>query len=146
MRDKFDVRALPGVFIGYPSTQKGYKIYLLESRKVVINRNVTFRETEFPFEEKGQGEVETGATLPISPSIHLNNGEENILEPEAFETDSHESYSNNEEYQEDIRDMGNEDEVTPQKFVRRWKGKDSLQNGTKILECPGQVILHPRTR
>ncbi|KAL4340022.1 hypothetical protein GQ457_08G034200 [Hibiscus cannabinus] len=48
-RDKFTERALPGVFIGYASGVKGYKVYVLQSRSIVISRNVVFHEDIFPF-------------------------------------------------------------------------------------------------
>ena len=37
-------RALKGVFIGYPTGVKGYRVWLLEDRKCVISRNAVFRE------------------------------------------------------------------------------------------------------
>ncbi|GMI96544.1 hypothetical protein HRI_003323700 [Hibiscus trionum] len=48
-RDKFSERALPGIFIGYPPGMKGYKIYVLQSRSIVISRDVVFHEHIFPF-------------------------------------------------------------------------------------------------
>ncbi|KAL4353494.1 hypothetical protein GQ457_06G023630 [Hibiscus cannabinus] len=48
-RDKFTGRALPGVFIGYASGVKGYKVYVLQTRSIVISRNVVFHEDVFPF-------------------------------------------------------------------------------------------------
>ena len=41
---KLKPRALKGIFIGYPSRTKGYKIWLLEEQKCVISRNVLFHE------------------------------------------------------------------------------------------------------
>ncbi|GAA0172513.1 hypothetical protein LIER_41351 [Lithospermum erythrorhizon] len=46
-KTKLDPRAIPGVFIGYPSGQKGYKVYDLVSKKVVITRDVKFLEHSF---------------------------------------------------------------------------------------------------
>ncbi|KAH0651790.1 hypothetical protein KY284_031702 [Solanum tuberosum] len=48
--DKFAARAKKAVFIGYSSTQKGYKLYDLETKIVFISRDVTFRENIFPFQ------------------------------------------------------------------------------------------------
>ncbi|GAA0143381.1 hypothetical protein LIER_04078 [Lithospermum erythrorhizon] len=48
-RAKFDMRALPGVFLGYPMGQKAYKIFDLINRKVVVFRDVKFYEHLFPY-------------------------------------------------------------------------------------------------
>lgn len=50
LRAKFDPRSLPRVFVGYGTDQKVYKVYLQESRKIVVSKNVVFRETEFRLE------------------------------------------------------------------------------------------------
>ena len=42
-------RALPGVFLGYPFSQKGYKILDLQTCQVIVSRDVKFSETNFPF-------------------------------------------------------------------------------------------------
>ncbi|GKB76985.1 integrase [Tanacetum coccineum] len=48
-RDKFKPRGKPGVFLGYPPGKKGYKIYDLEQRKMVMTREARFIEEMFPF-------------------------------------------------------------------------------------------------
>ena len=50
--DKFEARAIPSVFIGYPPTQKGYILYNLETHKLFTSRHVTFHEDIFPFHTK----------------------------------------------------------------------------------------------
>nr|GEU66079.1 retrovirus-related Pol polyprotein from transposon TNT 1-94 [Tanacetum cinerariifolium] len=47
--DNFEPRGKPGVFFGYPPGKKGYKIYDLEERKMVMTRDARFVEEIFPF-------------------------------------------------------------------------------------------------
>ncbi|GJV45434.1 retrovirus-related pol polyprotein from transposon TNT 1-94 [Tanacetum coccineum] len=47
--DKFEERGKPGVFLGYLTGTKGYKILDLETRKIIVSRNVNFYEQKFPF-------------------------------------------------------------------------------------------------
>ncbi|KAL9437169.1 hypothetical protein AB3S75_023085 [Citrus x aurantiifolia] len=45
-RDKLDKKTEPEIFVGYSSTSKAYRIYLPESNKVIISRDVQFFELD----------------------------------------------------------------------------------------------------
>ena len=48
-KDKFEPRGVPCIFIGYPITQKGYKLYNLLTQTVFVSRDVRFYESIFPY-------------------------------------------------------------------------------------------------
>ncbi|GMI83719.1 hypothetical protein HRI_002041200 [Hibiscus trionum] len=48
-RDKFSPRALPGVFLGYVPGVKGYKVFIISTKKIVVSRDVIFHESVYPF-------------------------------------------------------------------------------------------------
>ena len=56
IRHKFDQRAKPGIFVGYPFRKKGYHIYDLHSCHIYVSRDVMFCKTQenFIFSEKGK--------------------------------------------------------------------------------------------
>lgn len=60
-------RAKKGIFTGYPEGVKGYKVWLLEDRKVVVSRNVVFREDQvykdIKDEKSGDKDAETTPRL-----------------------------------------------------------------------------------
>jgi transposase InsO family protein len=44
LRQKWDSKAGKGVFVGYDSCEKGYRVYDLKSEKIVLSRSVIFSE------------------------------------------------------------------------------------------------------
>jgi hypothetical protein len=48
---KFEPKATRCVFVGYADATKGYRLWDLEAKKIIIRRDVRFNETNFPFSE-----------------------------------------------------------------------------------------------
>ncbi|WZZ27561.1 hypothetical protein YC2023_010962 [Brassica napus] len=57
MRSKLEARSTKAVFIGYSTTQKGYKCYDPEGRRVLVSRDVKFVEERGYYEEKNQEDL-----------------------------------------------------------------------------------------
>lgn len=51
-KTKFEPRANPTVFLGYPLGQKSYKLFDLTHHKYITSRDVIFHETIFPYQTK----------------------------------------------------------------------------------------------
>ncbi|CAL1400060.1 unnamed protein product [Linum trigynum] len=64
---KFEARGRPGIFVGYPATQRGYRIFYLEKQEVYTSRDVVFIEHLFPYNNPHMFE---GAVPPMEFSAH----------------------------------------------------------------------------
>ena len=52
--DKFSSRSEKCVFVGYSFNKKGYKLFSLESKKMIYSRDVKFYESVFPFKHNSE--------------------------------------------------------------------------------------------
>ncbi|CAL1376328.1 unnamed protein product [Linum trigynum] len=70
---KFAARGKPGVFVGYPAHQRGYRVFDVERRVIYTSRDVFFLEEVFPFQQLG-----SSATIPmhLSPSCQRTDDDE----------------------------------------------------------------------
>lgn len=46
--DKFSQRSRPAIFMGYSTSQKGYKLYNISTGTFFVSRDISFMETVFP--------------------------------------------------------------------------------------------------
>ncbi|XP_024993949.1 uncharacterized protein LOC112527496 [Cynara cardunculus var. scolymus] len=76
--DKFEVRGRPGIFLGYPQGTKGYKIFDIESKKMVVSRDVKFHESTFTFPAQTQASNDPNVFVPIqAQDVEGQNHEQN---------------------------------------------------------------------
>ena len=69
--DKFEARGRPGIFLGYPQGTKGYKIFDIKNKKIIVSRDVRFHENQFPFYKRND-EHEGDDPLKIEESDHCH--------------------------------------------------------------------------
>ncbi|XP_075112338.1 uncharacterized protein LOC142182194 [Nicotiana tabacum] len=69
--DKLSQKAIPSIFMGYSTSQKGYRLYNIFTGTFFVSRDVSFRETVFPFKHPKSTFLHTlssrsSPTFPVS--------------------------------------------------------------------------------
>jgi hypothetical protein len=102
-------RAQKCVFIGYSLSQKSYKVYNLETKEVVVIKDVVFYEHNFPYHQKEENNKIYKFFLPINtgevqtPNLNIKQDFlENDLEQETQSEQDIESPQLNQDTQSDI--------------------------------------------
>lgn len=95
-KDKFGERGRPSIFVGYPSGQKGYRVFDLENRVISTSHDVKFFENIFPY----KGDVDL-------KNLTAKRTQEWELDPTTFEIPP----LNGPSMQEDDDSIGNNNEI-----------------------------------
>lgn len=67
--EKFSSRAIPEVFMGYPSTQKVYILFDLHAYSFFENRHVVFQESLLPFKHMHTSSNPIFPVLKLGPPL-----------------------------------------------------------------------------
>ncbi|XP_070039749.1 uncharacterized protein [Nicotiana tomentosiformis] len=86
--DKFTPKFAPGVFMGYATTQKGYRIYDINANKFIVSRDVIFHENVYPFKHPRSKFLATHDPYSTSSPLFPNS------DPLPSFTPDHDSISN----------------------------------------------------
>lgn len=97
-KSKLADRSMRGIFVGYPRESKGYNIWLPETRKVIVARDLKFRENNFGYSEEN-----------IDPGDLIDNSVSECEEPKPSSTvHIDEEFSLNDSYEEPMEDNASE--------------------------------------
>ena len=72
-QNKWNAKALKCVFLGYSTTQKGYKVYHPLTRKYIVSKDVLFEEKLFYYKPMGNENHQEMDKILISEENQLTN-------------------------------------------------------------------------
>lgn len=109
-KSKLEPRATKGIFIGYSSESKVYRIWICDEKKIVISRDVKFFERSLSTDDQSEVFCEQSDSLRDLKQIHDNNEisrdkqtmDINICDNQSVDEDIHEPTNNLEELGEDF--------------------------------------------
>lgn len=117
-RHKLEPCAEKCVFVGYSSTQKGYRCYNPRTRKILVTMNCVFVETEYYYEThtREQGESLTNGSLPWLPGLTEPTGQvggaDSTTQPADVQIPSHVQVNNSPSMNTPEQTVGNTDTTT----------------------------------
>ncbi|KAG7563872.1 Integrase catalytic core [Arabidopsis suecica] len=103
-RSKLEEKAKRGIFIGYSSNSKGYRVLLLDEEKVEISRDVAFEEGK-KWDWVKRVEVKKNSSIPVSVSQSQEEQRQNISSPVLSQID-----------EQDINQGGEGSSTPPKKY------------------------------
>lgn len=80
---KFQPRGVPCLFLGYPQTQKGYKLLQLDTQKDFVTKDAKFFETLFPYKIFAINSSPNASPSSSPLSINTNTTDPLLLVPHA---------------------------------------------------------------
>eukprot|EP00252_Welwitschia_mirabilis_P002409 TRINITY_DN1235_c0_g1_i6.p1 TRINITY_DN1235_c0_g1~~TRINITY_DN1235_c0_g1_i6.p1 ORF type:complete len:1428 (+),score=264.56 TRINITY_DN1235_c0_g1_i6:585-4868(+) len=142
---KLDPRALKCVFVGYSSTQKGYKCYHPPTRKYFVTMDVTFREYEPYFDVHQtplQGEIESEEVMFDSRILDNVIQGENTNQVQVQQNQEEEDNVVQGENQErDVSVLGRLDRPDLKTYSRREKAILQPPMSSSSPECTSELPL-----
>ena len=162
LRNKLEAKSIKGMFIGYSITQKGYKCYDPETRKVMVSRDVKFVETKGYYDEKnweslkdlsqstsdratnlrmileklGLENLQASNQRSTSPEESIPREEEENLAPESPSDDTNDLDNEYGEEEEGLNSLGSETESNTQENVPQDENVVHLRRSERLKQPP----------
>jgi hypothetical protein len=70
-RDKLDKKSEPGVFIGYSSPSKAYRIFQPQNRRILVSRDINFMKDKQWKWEQPEEKLESSTEKQESPILEI---------------------------------------------------------------------------
>ncbi|XP_010480845.1 PREDICTED: uncharacterized protein LOC104759633 [Camelina sativa] len=143
LRDKLDAKSTKAMFLGYSTTQKGYKCYEPTTRRVLVSRDVKFMETQGFYDEKNWDELRNLS----DPDTHANDHTEQHEEsPEPPADNTAETTEESAEQLEEIITPGRANSeagaVVPLRRSQRIKYPPTHWKNTRVY-YNNMAVAHP---
>ena len=125
------------MFLGYPSTQKGYKLLNFVTNKVFVSRDVVFHEHIFPFRESSLDKYKYPAPsyLPktLSPQVWVEN--DSTTQNDSHQREESQPLDTAEHY-DDPATYGNNASPSPQPSLVPNEPSAPLRTSSRVTKRP----------